>query len=404
MSVLVIHPGRQHSHRLALALQSAGLLAGYWTGIPTALSKHPERLQKIFRAFVKYDGVSIPSELVTFWPWASVLQKLVNKTCPKRFAVDYGHRCDGLFDSWAANKLELVGKVSAVVAYENSAERTFKYAKKQGILCVLDAASFHPETQDEWCEYPESPRAHRRIRTRKNTEIALADCILTVSSLARESYIRAGVDGSKVLAIPLGADLSRFGGLGVKSRALGPIRFLFAGYASTRKGIDLLVNALKRLVGEAVSFEMVIVGDFDPSYAIDLASVGAVMLGRLSQDKLAIEMQTADCFVLPSRHDSFGMVVVEAMAAGLPAIVSNRVGAKEALSEGESGWILPALDADTLFDRLLWCTKNMDTVRAMRGYAKRDASRYSWAIYDERVIELFSRLVLTDLNHQGNHV
>jgi glycosyltransferase involved in cell wall biosynthesis len=89
------------------------------------------------------------------------------------------------------------------------------------------------------------------------------------------------------------------------------------------------------------------------------------------------------------------MVVVEAMAAGCPVIVSDQVGAKQAVTEGESGWVVPAEDADALADRMQWCIDHAETVRSMADAAREDASEYSWEAYRERVAQHLQSLLVS---------
>jgi glycosyltransferase involved in cell wall biosynthesis len=89
--------------------------------------------------------------------------------------------------------------------------------------------------------------------------------------------------------------------------------------------------------------------------------------------------------VLPSRHDSFGRVVVEAMATGLPALVSEHVGAKEAVNECETGWIVPANDVDALAERMRNCVTQAEQVNRMCDAAARAAQEYSWGAYRKRI-------------------
>ena len=74
---------------------------------------------------------------------------------------------------------------------------------------------------------------------------------------------------------------------------------------------------------------------------------------RPTRPSLAAELRRADCLVLPSRNDSYGMVVPEALASGLPVLVSDMVGAKDLVAEGQNGWVVPAGDAGALAERML---------------------------------------------------
>src|SRR4051794_35715631 len=127
MKVLVTHPGRQHSHQAALALEAAGMLAGYWAGVP-AVEHHrrwvPDRL---WRRFVRYAPVLLPADLVRWAPWVPALRRLGDRL-PRRLRLWTDFLACRLFDRWAASRLR-PGATDAVVACEISALSTFRKAK-----------------------------------------------------------------------------------------------------------------------------------------------------------------------------------------------------------------------------------------------------------------------------------
>jgi glycosyltransferase involved in cell wall biosynthesis len=297
------------------------------------------------------------------------------------------------FDHWCARRLDRVD-AEAVVCYENAALHTFEAAKERGWTTILDAASFHHTWQDRYFDHAESESAHRRITHRKDREISLADHILTVSNLARQSYLDAGVPAPAVVSIPVGCDLSLFAPDSdeVEDSTDRPFTFIFAGHARRIKGTDLLLEASRRLGRRGCRHRLRFVGGYDSELP---SSDTAERVGHVSQQELANHFRSADCLVLPSRVDSFGMVVVEAMAAGCPVLVSDQVGAKQAVTEGESGWIVPAEDPSALADRMRWCIEHPGAVRSMREAARADASEYSWEAYRERVAQHLQSLLVS---------
>jgi glycosyltransferase involved in cell wall biosynthesis len=88
------------------------------------------------------------------------------------------------------------------------------------------------------------------------------------------------------------------------------------------------------------------------------------------------------------------MVVVEAMASGLPVIVSDQVGAKEAVDDA-SGWILPAEDSDAFAQRMAWCVEKPSAVASMAPASRRAAEQYSWDAYHQRVVEVLNQFLPT---------
>ncbi|HEV2856130.1 MAG TPA: glycosyltransferase family 4 protein [Thermoanaerobaculia bacterium] len=360
MKVLVTHPGRQHSHQAALALEKAGMLAGYWAGVPAA-------------GWRRYGPVPLDPRRTRWFPWTPALRRI-------------GPRADfaacRLFDRWAARRLGKAG-AQAVIACEISALETFRAAKRLGIAALLDAPSIHHAAQDRLHGTADSPGLHRRIVAVKDAEIALADHVLTVSELARRTYLDAGVPPEKVHAVPLGADLELFSPGGARS---GPVTFLFAGATIRRKGFDLLMAAFERVRAEAPGVRLRIVGSRgDLGHLLD---PHVDFLGPRTQPELAAELRRADVLVLPSRNDSYAMVVAEALASGTPALVSEMVGAKDLVAEGKTGWIVPVEDVAALAGRMAWCAAHPEEVRALGPACRRAAERATWPAYHGRLAEL----------------
>ena len=389
--VLVSHPGRQHSHQAAMALERAGMLAAYWAGVPSRESHQRSVPEWLGRRLHRYAPVDLPDERTRWHPVAVALRRAGRvMPAPVEQAIDF-LACRA-FDWQVAARLAGSG-ASAVVACEISALDTFRAAKAQGMKTILDAASVHFAVQDRVSPLAEAAWLHARIVGVKRAEIALADHVLTVSEMARAGYVEAGVPIVRVHAVALGADTQLFGpGVGTMRDLSKPCTFLFAGATIHRKGVDVLLDAFanvrQSLPGKA---RLMVVGPRGDAHAL-LERPGiddVVVRPAVAQAELAQIYREADCFVLPSRHDSFGMAVLEAMACGLPAIVSEMVGAREAITEGGNGWVLPVGDAPALATRMAWCVEHRAALAAMRPAARAMAERYSWEEYQKR----FARVV-----------
>jgi glycosyltransferase involved in cell wall biosynthesis len=113
----------------------------------------------------------------------------------------------------------------------------------------------------------------------------------------------------------------------------------------------------------------------------------------MPQPALAAELRRADVLVLPSRNDSYGMVVAEALASGTPAIVSEMVGSKDLVCEGATGWIVPVGDAGALAERMAWCAGHPEAVRALSGECRRAAESATWPAYHRRLAELLREIL-----------
>ncbi|PQJ35062.1 hypothetical protein BSZ35_11070 [Salinibacter sp. 10B] len=383
--ILVTHPGRQHSHQLARALNAQGHLAEYWTGVPSALPSSKGPLYWLLARRSPQDTLKMPGHVVQHCYVEPFVRRVAQAVCSPARAVVWQHRAMEWFDRWCAARLPK--DVDAVVCYENAAFHTFRTAKQQGATTILDAASFHHEWQDAAYEPLESEEAHNRITKHKDREIALADHVLTVSELARESYVEAGLPNEQVTSVPMGTNLSDFAPPEQPrpERPSDPFTFLLVGHADRRKGADVLLEASQLLHGEGVKHQVLVAGKGDESLFED-SGPKIDRLGYLNRDELAHAYRQADVLVLPSRFDSFGRVVVEGMATGLPALVSEHVGAKEVVTNGESGWVLPAEDVEALANRMRWCVEHPEAVADMREAAVAAAKDYTWDAYRRRVV------------------
>lgn len=385
-SVLVCHPGLQHSHQLAWALSDAGLLQQFVSGVPVRSISQRKPFWMPEKFFSKLKIAEIPSfrrRNPIYW-WA-VMRSCGHIKDPA-LAHDYRHRVMHWFDQYSATiVLRLRPKV--VVAYENSAEKTFLAAKSIGAKCILDAASFHHETSNRIIKQP-SRGYLEVVNRRKSAEIRLADLILTCSPLAKSSYVDAGIDAKKIAAIPLGANMPEVNLLRRFSNR--PFKFIFAGSMRKLKSIDLIFDAFQIVRSEGYDISLTIAGGSDTQEWIDVANSlpDVEYRGNLSQADLYSEFLQSDCLLLPSQFDSFGMVVAEAMACGVPAIVSSLTGSKLLIEkEPRAGWIVSPDIAGIASGMRSALAGEIDDFESRRKASRNIALEFTWTNYRSKVID-----------------
>lgn len=396
MSVLIAHPTRQHSHRLAQALQNADLLNSYWTLLPDrrALNWLPAGLDGLLPSAINRHSLQfLPGMKVHVLIGPLLFQKLASRHHSVTLRQFGEWAAWAAFDRWVASQLPRL-QPKVVLGYEMCCTETFKVAKSLGITCVLDAAAFHHATQDRILDEDKCGAqtwGGRRLRLRKQTEIELADEIICVSELARRSYIDAGVDGSRITVNQLGCDVTTFAA-STKSSRTGAPKFSFVGMPAYHKGFDLLAQSYRRLLTHYPDVELHVVGDAAMACPF-VAGNNVHIHGKLSHEQLSKLLAKMDCLVLPSRLESFGMVVVEALAVGVPVIVSDHAGASDAITENENGWVVPAGDEPALFERMLKCCRDIERVRSMRDACCRSATAYDWSHYSRRAVDILEPLL-----------
>lgn len=187
----------------------------------------------------------------------------------------------------------------------------------------------------------------------------------------------------------------------------GPLRLLFVGNIIPRKGLHTLLDALALLpVGAA---RLSIIGDerVDANYsrrvrrqAIRLGLNAAVSWeGPVSDSELAERYRQRHVLAVPSRHEGFGIVYLEAMAYGMVAVGTASGGAAEIISPHETGFLIPKNDAETLAARLLWLHQHRPQMGKM-GVAARRAwlKRPTWEQSGQKVRHF---LIRTSRNQKG---
>ncbi|GAB4490110.1 MAG: hypothetical protein OHK0031_13650 [Anaerolineales bacterium] len=151
----------------------------------------------------------------------------------------------------------------------------------------------------------------------------------------------------------------------VAARAARPglLRILFLGSLIPRKGLDTLLTALASLPPQAFSLDIIGSTAADPPYAAQIARRAArlpfVRLhGALADAPLAEKLAAADLLVVPSSYEGFGIVYLEGMAFGLPAIGTTSGAAAEIISPGLTGYLIAPGDSHTLAAHLLELAQN----------------------------------------------
>jgi glycosyltransferase involved in cell wall biosynthesis len=393
--VLVCHPTRQHAPEVARALVDANSLEGFLTLLPDERAFHwlPARVRKGLPS-------AIARNALPYLPKSRVHTLLGPLLAYK--AAQYFKRDEGmvdllawtLFDLWAATHAR-TRRPDAVVGYEMCAVETFKAAKGVGAKCILDAAAFHYAEQDSvlFPERHKFSRAETKLRWRKRTELELADLVICCSEIARQSYLAAGISGSRIVVNSPGVELDLFQPDDGGGR-IGPTKFVFAGTASRGKGFDILLEAFRLTSGAFPSAELHVIGDPESaSRFMGYSSEKIVIHGKRSRRELAQMLGVMDCLVLPSRIEAFGMVILEALAAGIPAIATPKVGAAEVITLGKNGWVVPVGSAVALANQMSSCCAEPDRVRGMRPVCIAAAARHQWIDYRKRMLNIIEAVV-----------
>ncbi len=221
-----------------------------------------------------------------------------------------------------------------------------------------------------------------------------ATAIAGIGSRATADY-KSRFPGSNHFCIPYYCDLARFLALPERRKYAGDPVFFFCGQMIARKGVDLLIEAFTRVGLAHPKARLLLVGreaelpqmmnDLPPDIRnrIDYR-------GFRSPDELPAFFGEADVFILPSRYDGWGVVVNQALGAGLPILCSDAVGAGYDLVEPEKNGVrFPTGDADALCAAMLRCASEPDLVRRWGARSREAASAWLPEAGARRWLEVF---------------
>lgn len=216
------------------------------------------------------------------------------------------------------------------------------------------------------------------VETLLDEECELADHILVGSSFVRDSFIAEGIGANKVSAIPYGSDTSLFAPT-AEARNEGKFRTLFVGQIGQRKGIAYLLRAYDRFKGPGT--ELKLVGRFvGPPEIFSPYRHLFEHCDNVPSSALADIYRRADVMVFPTLVEGMGLVVLEAMASGLPVIATAN-GPGDIVRDGIDGFIVPTRSVDAIVEKLEFLRTHADIRAEMGRAARARALEFTWDAY-----------------------
>lgn len=242
-----------------------------------------------------------------------------------------------------------------------------------GLAILAEEAELRPEFADSLAGDP----VHQEHIERMAAEVDLADTIVVGSTFAAASFEGVVAPG-RVQVVPYGVNTDAFRPKAGPPR-VGPLRVLFAGQLSQRKGIAYLLDAMRQL--DRDQFELTLAGSIIGS-GVGLhgyTDLYTQVSGTRPQDMPQVYRE-ADVLVLPSLLEGSALVVLEAMASGLPVIVTPNAGA-DAVRDGIDGYVVPVRSPKAIAERLQRL-RNDPALRSRMGAAARSrALEFTWQAF-----------------------
>lgn len=341
-------------------------------------------------------GERIARERIAANPWPELLMRGPRAVGLRWQSGDYLKAV--AFDRWASRYVDGCDVWVGFAVFSLGAQRA---ARAAGARTVLERGSTHVLTQyalvaEEYRRWRcPTPPVDRRLVDRQLREYDEAEYVSVPSRFVHQSFVDRGFAAGRLVLIPYGADC-RFFSPGVSPRR--PFRILTVGL-SLRKGTPYLFEAASLLGldgarGRGPEMELCLAGAVAPDLVNVLRTtrVPVRYVGALSQRELAAVYRSASVFVLPSIEEGMALSILEALASGLPVVVTPNTGATDIITHGREGLVVPPQDAAALAQALLELYEDEPKRLAMAGAAVRAAREWTWEAYGDRVARAYAQI------------
>lgn len=406
MKIIVAHPGRQHSFRVAKALNQAGLLFKYST---TVYDKKNSLVMKLVKLFLNKDNYSRASkrrcpslednQVIQFCSLEGLLLLLLLRIDPRKYLYNKVARHMTRRFQRKLAKYIIKNDIDIVISYDTTSSLLFDILADQApsVIKVLDNA--HPNRHFLYKSYHENWESSGIFEPTLTgflvdpekakyygEEIKKADYHIVASSYSQGAVEYEEIQSDKIYKIPYGVDGNKF----VKSEraySKDSLNVLFIGEVNQRKGINQVLTVAKELYNKGFAFN--IVGDGYKS-APELFSQFDKYVnfwGRVSFEDLLEQLKVNHVFIFPTMGEGFGLVLLEAMAAGLPVITTPNGAGYDIVKDGYNGFVVPVGDVDAIKEKLSWLKEHPEELDAMSRNAINTAREFTWDKYEKGIVE-----------------
>jgi glycosyltransferase involved in cell wall biosynthesis len=208
---------------------------------------------------------------------------------------------------------------------------------------------------------------------------AQADAVICASSFTKHSLAAAGSQ-APAHVVGYGVDLDLFSAR-TAAPAAKPLTVGFVGALSQRKGARYLLGALAALPKGSAKLVLYTRAAVDRDLLRGFESVDIEIKGGLSDAQLAADLKRCDLVALPSIAEGFGLVILEAMACGVPVLCTTSTGGADFIKHRQNGLLIEAGSAEAIHQELDWALTHRDELFQIGQAARVEAEKHTWAEY-----------------------
>jgi len=423
MDVRTVKPGvlvacpdaRPPAYQAVVGMSRSGLLGGFVTscyynpaGPFARLLRRiaPRRFARIERVLLRRHEPEIPSGRVRPIPSFDValrLEGFLARKSPrvKRAVARWRAR---RFDASVARVVRRDRPDALLIFSDAGSETTLPLCKVLGIPAILSMVHGDVREEAETLETEAAAAADflpiylgdgtldrdelAWLHQRRLQDIALAERVLVPSHHIASALARHGMPRDRISVIPYAADCRRFRPFPKAEQST--CTFLFAGGISQRKGIKYLLEAWRKIRRPGWALQLLGPMPRDASPLLPYLDL-VEPLGRVSHAEMPERMAAADVFVFPSLFEGSAVVTYEALACGLPSVVTP--GAGSVVRDGVEGFLVPPRDVAALAERMERLGRDPALRARMARAARARALEFDWPRYHASVIAVVDDLL-----------
>jgi glycosyltransferase involved in cell wall biosynthesis len=317
-----------------------------------------ENLLRFIALGTRRGTAGVSSELTRLNPWIGLAAYAAARTMSTFHGESFRFRLLPWFDRWVKRKLQAGDHIISSYGYANDC---FKWVRQNGGKAFVDAGNSHPanfweilsEEHSRW-QSPYPPVARHWI-DRSLAMMEHVNYVLSPSTYVTNSFLARGFRPEQILSTIYPIDLNRFAPAPEARPASRPLTLISTGMLSLRKGTPYLLEAFRIVRKKIPDARLLLTRQIQDNVRPVLAKYADLPIDwspSLPHEKLAGRLRSADLFILPSLEEGLARTALEALACGLPIIVTSHTGANDVVTPGVNGEIVPIRDPNSIAEAI----------------------------------------------------
>lgn len=216
--------------------------------------------------------------------------------------------------------------------------------------------------------------------------------IITVSEHSKKNMVEFGIPKEKIVVVPNGIDFSKYQ---IPKIPKEKNSIVIVGRLTKQKGHIYLIKAMHKVIQHFPDAKLYIIGDgylrneLESYVKNSELEKNIIFMGNESEEEKIERLHKSELFVLPSLHEGFGIVMLEAMACGLPIIASDLPVFREFLNNGQNGYFVEKANSKKFAEKIVELLRSEEKLDSIGRYNQEYVKRFDWDRAAEMEEEVF---------------